>query len=117
MQKNVSVMLLWWCQGTLWPGPRASLTQDERVERTTKIPPGNRRCAIWATVVELSAVREPSIAIEHEEVRRAGSAKRFGDLLTLVMEIREREAATAGPFDRSWDFRSTKIFPRRIWTR
>ena len=38
--------------------------------------------------VGLSAIRESTIAIEHEEVRCAGGAERLGDLLALIVKSR-----------------------------
>src|SRR6185436_11237122 len=49
-----------------------------------------------AAAVELTTIREAALAVEEEEVGRAGGLERLGDLLVLVEQIREVVAGFRG---------------------
>src|SRR5512143_333750 len=63
--------------------------RERRVERPAQVLSGHRYAVSGPGAVHLATVDEPTLAVEDEEVRRAGGAVRLGDLLRLVEEVRE----------------------------
>ena len=69
---------------------RACLQQG--VASGAKIVSGHWHSVTGAAAVELTAINERARAIEQKQIGRARGAKRFGYLLALIEEIRERVA-------------------------
>ena len=77
------------CSGSTGRPARTASTADQTRRR-------HRKGVAGPGSVELTAVDEPAAGVEHVIVRRAGGRVGAGDVLALVIEVRERLAVAAG---------------------
>lgn len=75
---------------------KSLMSGENGIDGFAEVFPADRKAAVGARVIELTAVHEAVGGVEKEKIGRAGGGVGFGDGLGFVVEIRKAEAAASG---------------------